>query len=240
MSNEKLLDRIQKLLNLSSSSNANEAAAAMAKAQELMREHALTDLDLKAHQIADVKIKSTQSVSKPKDWELSLVWVCAKAFGAVVLWQPGHSRGWDYKLNKPDYWGRFHLVGEKSKIPLAEYAVVVLLRQLVKERTAFAKKLADQGHARGAVMTAHLDGFCKGWIATVHKKVSTFANEPEIQQLIDARVKLEITRPDGGEPEMAKVDDRGASWAGVAAGRLAAKDVELNRPMGHTETLRIK
>lgn len=224
MSNDRLLERIQKLLNLSASSNANEAAAAMAKAQELMREHALTELDVKAHMIGEARIKSTQSVSKPKDWEWALVHVVSSAFGCSVLFEPGHSRN-------EDYWARWCLIGDKSKVALAEYAVTVLLRQLVRERAAFSKSIRGVGGRKWTTM--QLDGFAKGWVSTITAKVHEFANTPEIQQLIDARVQARAS----GKASLHK---RGNGALGNHHGAEAAKNVELNRPMNQEERLALK
>lgn len=227
MSDDKILSRIQKLLNLSTSANANEAAAAMAKAQVLMAEYAVTELDVRAADLREVEIKSTQSISRPKDWEVRLVTMITKAFGVAVMWQPGHSRN-------EDYWGRHILLGTKAQVPLAEYAVIVLLRQLVKERAAFSKVLTQQGYRRGKVMTAQLDGFCKGWLNTVKAKVHVFANTPEVQELIDAR----IDKICGGGTTETK--SRGNGAAGWYAGETAAKDVEINRPMEAEERLQLE
>ena len=46
MTNQKIKDKIQKLLNLSNSSNPNEAMSAMVKARELMAKYKLTEMDV--------------------------------------------------------------------------------------------------------------------------------------------------------------------------------------------------
>ena len=179
---EKLLDKVQKLLAMGKSENAHEAAAFLEKATALMEAHGLTHKDIGRAQIGTKQVKSTQSISKVKDWENSLVWMVAKAFGCTVMWQSGDSR-------YLDYWGRFLLIGPKDKVELAEYATVVLLRQLVTERAKFSRLLSERGYYRGKAMTAQLDGFCKGWIATVRAKVHVFSNAPELQATIDEYIK---------------------------------------------------
>lgn len=55
----KLLDKIQKLLALSTSPNPAEAASALAKVQQLMTEHNLAMGDVHANQVGSIKVKST-------------------------------------------------------------------------------------------------------------------------------------------------------------------------------------
>jgi len=224
--NSKLLDRIQKLLNLSTSSNANEAAAALAKASEIMAEHNLTQSSLLRHQIGEIKVKSTQSVSKVKDWENSLFHIVGKAFGCKVMFYPGRSKD-------IDYWGRFAFVGPKMNLPLAEYTVTFLLRQLVKERNAFSVQLSQAGFSRGKSMSAELDGFCKGWLRTIAPKVHAFALDIDLQKAIDDFVK-ETTKG-----RKAESHDRGHGRIGDFHGTVAAKNVDINRPMNAEETKRL-
>lgn len=216
-----LLDKIEKLMALSQSSNPHEAAAALSKAQALMAEHNLTETHLKQNQLGEAKIKSTQSVSKAKDWEAALMNMIAKSFGCRVIWAPGVS--W-----ADDYWGRYRFIGLKTQVTMAEYAGTVLLRQLVKERNAFSKKLTGQGFY-GKDKTAQLDGFCKGWIAAVNSKVVALANDQEVDDLINDKVE-EITKG-----RKAEAKNRGNGHLGNAAGFEAGKGIDLHRPMNAGE-----
>lgn len=225
--NSKLLDKIQKLLNLSTSSNANEAAAALAKASEIMAEHNLTQSSLLRHQIGQIDVKSSQSISKAKDWETMLFVTIGKAFGCKVMFTPGQS--W----NKKDYWARFNFVGPKMNLPLVEYTATFLQRQLVKERAAFSVTLSNHGYSRGREMSAELDGFCKGWLRTITPKVHAFALDIDLQKAIDDFVK------EATEGRKAKSHDRGHGTIGDFHGTVAAKNVDINRPMNATETRRL-
>jgi len=225
--NSKLLDKIQKLLNLSTSSNANEAAAALAKASEIMAEHNLTQSSLLRHQIGTIEIKSTQSISKAKDWEANLFAIIGNAFGCKTTFRHGNSK------NKKDYWARYNYIGPKMNLPLAEYTVTFLQRQLVKERAAFSLRLSHSGYSRGPEMSAELDGFCKGWLRTIAPKVQAFALDIDLQKAIDDFVK-ETTK--GTE---AKLQDRGHGIIGDFAGTTAAMNVDINRPMNAQETKRL-
>lgn len=226
MSTDKLLEKIQKLLAMSTSSNPHEAAIFLEKATALMEEHNLTDKDVKRAQLGFVLIKSTQSVSKVKDWESDLVRMVCAAFGCKHTWIAGDSK-------YVDYWGRFRVLGEKDKVLLAEYAIVFLLRQLVKERTEFSRKLSAQGYRRSPAMTRELDGFCKGWIKIVRAKVHAFANDAELQALIDDYL-LEFTNGN-----KVKRHSRGNGYWGNLHGQEAAANVHLHRPMNQEEVLKL-
>lgn len=228
MVDKKLLEKVQKLLNLSASSNEHEAALALSKAAELMAEYGITKTALDRTQITRDEVKSTQSVSKVKDWELMLMQLVAKSFGCKLLWKPGVS--W----MRPDYWGRHVFIGHKDQVQLAVYAATVLLRQLTKARLKFSQDLAYRGYTRSPAMTAQLDGFCKGWIATIRAKVHAFANSPELDKIIDEYI-LEISKG-----RMSKVDNRGHGALGHEVGASAALDVDLHRPMNHDKKRQLK
>ena len=228
MSNEKLLDRIQKLLALSTSSNAHEAALAMEKAMAMMAEHNLTNGDLLLSQVGEIFVRSTQSVSKCKDWETQLAHAVANGFGCKLYWQPGYSH------NKPDYWGRFYFVGPKVNLPLVEYTMTYLLRKLVASRSEFSVKLSARGYARGKAMTAQLDGYCKGWLHVVTPKIHALALNIDLQEAINKFFEERIT-----SDKYAETDDRGNGYLGSMQGVLDAKGVDINRPMTEQEVRRL-
>lgn len=220
----KLVERLEKLLNLGQSSNANEAAVALEKAARMMEEHELSQSEVHASKVGEVHVKSTQSVSKPKDWEASFVKVVASAFGCRVLWLRGDSR-------RLDYWGRFVLVGHTDRLALAEYTTTVLLRELVKARTKFSRQLSQRGFTRGPDMTAELDGFCKGWVTAARLKVQAFANSPELEAALNERMSLVKTARNS--------QDRGTGMFGVANGYDAGSDVTIHRPMSESRVARL-
>ena len=224
---EKLLDKIKKVLALSASSNPHEAAVALEKATAMMAEHNLTMKDIDRSQIGRAEIKSSQSVSKAKDWEVAFFQMVGQAFGCKVLFRAGRSKD-------PDYWARYIFIGEKVNVQLAEYTAIHLSRVLLKGRSDFYRKLSDHGWKRGNDLTAELDGFCKGWIQTVSSKVHAFANDTNLQVVIDDYIKeLTKSRP------TTQAHNRGTGAIGGLAGKEAAASVTLNRPMDRDEQKKI-
>jgi hypothetical protein len=224
---QKLVARVQKLLTLSGSTNSNEAASALAKANEIMQAEGISLVDMQRSQIGEAKVKSTQSVSKPKDWELALVAAVGRAFACHVLWQPGVSY-------RKDYWGRYIFVGHQEYVALAEFAAVSLIRQLVKAKVKRNKEINDEGGLPARTLTAELNGFCWGWVSVVSQKVEAFAKEtsPEFRKLVDDFCE-EQTK--GREAK-----NRKSSYDVDAylTGTEAASGVQIHRPMTQAEQQR--
>jgi hypothetical protein len=228
MSNEKILEKIQKLLNMSTSSNEHEAALALERVTELLEKYNLTMTEVKRAEVGEVFVRSMHSVSIPKDFEAWLADLIAKAFGMVVLWRPGNS-------NLKDYWGRYTFIGPKHQLPLVEYTFTVLQRQQTKQRQQFSVRLKEKCDSAGitlgsSLLTKELDGFAKGWVLALKPKVHAFVNDPEIQETIDEYVKATIN---GKEVEP---DNRGTGYFGFDAGTKAGASVDIHRPMNQGKT----
>lgn len=223
---EKLVARVQKLLNMSKSGNANEAASALAKANAIMQAEGISLLDVKRSQIGESKVKSTQSVSKPKDWELGLITAVGRAFACHVLWQPGASY-------KRDYWGRYIFVGHQDYVVLAEFAAVSMLRQLVKAKNKRNKELNDEGCPK-RMLSAALNGFCWGWVNEIGWKVEAFAKEtsPEFSKMVEEFCAEQT------EGRAAKTRRGGVDYDAMQDGAEAARSVEIHRPMTGSEPQR--
>lgn len=222
MADDKILERVKKLLALSSSSNEHEAGAALAKAQALMEEHNLTEGKLRLSEITHANVKSQASVSKMKQHELALMNLVARAFGCKVLWMKSHS-------NSFDNWARFTLAGPKSQIPIAEYTAQVLMRKLASARSEFVSSL-PYGLDR-VVKTKEADGFCLGWVAGVARTVHAFSGAAEYSEAIEEYLKTKIQVSD----KTAEAQDREIGAMGYYAGKSRGEQESLNRPMEEGE-----
>ena len=84
--NLKIVDKIQKLLALSESSNEHEAQASMLKAQELLAKHKLSIREVKEFKVYNSAIKekiSSVSFTKAK-WKANLAKVIGDNFGCYL------------------------------------------------------------------------------------------------------------------------------------------------------------
>jgi hypothetical protein len=77
---DKILDRVKKLLALSTSSNVNEAATAAAAAQKLMLEHRLTEADVSDTQDGQMFELSMGAAGFASRWKFVLVTAVARSF----------------------------------------------------------------------------------------------------------------------------------------------------------------
>ena len=133
------LDKIRKLLNLSTSPNEHEAAAALRHARALMGRFDISQQDLELADIAAQPMACKNRVRHDEmEWHvLSLV---ADVFHVRVLRWPG-SRA----LGRPAMWLLF---GRSSRIEVVEYFYGTLMRLLKRKRQAFLKTLANTHYSR--------------------------------------------------------------------------------------------
>lgn len=79
--NIKVVDKIQKLLALSESSNEHEAKASMLKAQELLARHKLSLKEVQEYKISDIKERRSKITFTRAKWKAQLAGLIADNFG---------------------------------------------------------------------------------------------------------------------------------------------------------------
>lgn len=80
----RIIERIQKLMELGNSPNQNEAEAAIAKAQSLLAQHNLTAGDLRDDELGEI-LEETFVDGKIRKWKRSLITGLAQAHGCIIL-----------------------------------------------------------------------------------------------------------------------------------------------------------
>jgi hypothetical protein len=129
---EKIKDKIKKLLALSKSPNANEAAAALQMAQELMEKYNIGAESVSQCDISKEELKGNSGERPPK-YELILVSCIAKAFGC-------RSAYGGVKIK--DRWCYGHtFIGVEHRAKIAAFMAEVLLRKLKSARTTYVQSL---------------------------------------------------------------------------------------------------
>lgn len=216
---DKILSKIKKCLALSESPEPAEAAAALRQAQKLMEIHGVSITDVAKFEIGEASVKSKVSVSKIKDWELSLISLVAKSFGCQLMWTKGNSRG-----SGSEVFGRFVLVGLKHQTELAGYTCEVLQRKLIKARAGFLNRPDIEWQSRN-VKTREADGFCHGWVRAIAKTVHEFSLTAQQKELIENHINGQAS---GGK---ANVQQRRAGSLGYHAGLQAAVGESLQTPV---------
>lgn len=205
---EKVIDRVQKMLALSTSSEPHEAAAALRQAQKLMEKY---NLDLGTVQMAVIEelvVKSRFSVSNVKPYEAKLMHTIADAFGCKLMWRSGSS-------HNQDPYGRFIFIGEKTQAKIATYTAEVMGRKLIVAKAKFTKELPS--YYSRELKTKNIDGFCVGWVYEVTKMIHAFAGAPEMLALTNKYYEKNYPNTSSKKTQERKLGQQGYD-AGIEAG----------------------
>ena len=96
MIQEKIIDKIKKLLALSKSSNEHEAANAAARAAELMAEHQIAEASIRVedetHVAEPIQVERIYEARKRIAWKGALAHALADSLGAKMFWSGGDIR----------------------------------------------------------------------------------------------------------------------------------------------------
>lgn len=129
---ERIIERIQKLLTLSRSSNVHEAQAAAMKAQELMQKYKIEQADIEVKTgVEDIEVESFDYSTYVSLWKRDLAFALARGFFCKAVHTPhGDETG-----------GRswIHLLGKPVDTEVVRTMFVYLCREL--------KRLAQEGFA---------------------------------------------------------------------------------------------
>ncbi|MDR3173011.1 MAG: DUF2786 domain-containing protein [Treponema sp.] len=211
---EKLKGKIKKLLALSNSPNANEAAAALQLARELMEKYDIGMESINRLDISKEKLKGNSGEHPPK-YEMILTTHIAKAFGCrpayggVIInarWCYGHT-----------------FIGVEHRVKIAAFMTEVLLRRLKSARKKYVQSLNRVRNRSNKIRRA--DEFCTGWVMTVIDKLKEFTNSPEEETAIEKAVQ------DAGWHGAVKSLDRKPlkryGWEDYINGKRAGAGIEL-------------
>ena len=215
MTRAQQIARIRKCLSLAKSANEHEAAAALAKARELMDAIGMTEAEAAVLDVEEA-IAAGGRAQRPPMWEVLLAMTVSRAIGATSLTDAGigYRRRW---------------VGIEPTAEIASYAFTVLYRHLKADRAAYIRRQlrrCSPGRKR-----ARADAYCEGWAASVFHKITTLMparpEEPRVRQFLTTRY-----------PGLAKLDVRKSTAKGAAADRDwergvdRGEQVDLNMGVG--------
>lgn len=229
MNKEKYLAKIKKLLNLAKhSTNPNEAANAMSQAQNLMREHGLTSIDIDLMEINEAGSKGAPSHAQavPKYMGLLADIIC-RAFGVKC-----------YMTFKRNYYTTAQrqviFYGPNERPQIAAYAFDVLSRQMMKARREYTASMRKS--IKASTKIARGDTFCEGWVMGAYQVIKDFTVTDTEATLITAyhrKLQKDIGLQSGDMREAKKC--RGADDAAVT-GYRAGKDASLLHAVNGTDS----
>lgn len=227
----KILSKIKKCLALAGSCNPNEAATAMRQARALMDKHGISEREITLSDIGESNTPSkTMARDKPAAWEMRLAGMIGKAFGCKLMVKRT-SQEYGY-ANKAEY----IFVGLHTQTEIAAYTASVLIRKCKAARQKWiAEKISSAAKRKvGKAEVTHLgDVFASGWVESIARLVSDFANPPEVDAVIKQHVE-QVTQNRVAASRGEKLGDKELSQAEIVAasmGMQAAKDERLFRPM---------
>lgn len=222
----KALEKIKKCLELTNSTNPNEAANAIKLAAGLMRKYGLVDSDLK-HMDMDNSTSRSIVPKKQPEYLSDLVHAINSNYSTIAVF-------------KARYNNRTHniewnvcFMGEKNSSMLAAYTFDVLYRKLKKARLEYVKKLHHR--LKRINKTIRADSYCQGWVNQVINALPVQFCSEEFKLLLESyRDSLfpklsdlkELVRKPGRDLDY---------WQG----RRDASHVELHDPLNGQESLKL-
>ena len=161
---ERVIRKIKRCMALSKSSNENEAATAMRQAQALMREHRLTELDVRLSDVSEAQSDKSRANRRPS-WDRHLSSIVAQVFSVSPLsyqhWCKSSGRRVERAL----------FVGVTPAPQIAIYAYEALLAKLTLARREYVA-LVRSGKCRSAYSPETAgDHFALAWVSAVHGKI---------------------------------------------------------------------
>lgn len=209
MIDRKIIDKIRKLLALGKGSSEHEAAAALAKARELMDEHGITDAQLAMAEIEEATARGSRAGRPPK-WETLLAKSVERALDVCSF---------------IDGTGTRTFIGRGPSAEIASYAFAVLFRTLKAQRQAYIS--GPLKRVKLARKRLRADVFCEGWAFAVRRKIEALVPERPADPLRDQYLAEHYPERGPLIPRAAKLSAikvAGDYWAGHVAGR----DVNLH------------
>lgn len=222
MNNEKFIQKIKKLLNLAKkSTNPNEAASAMSKAQALMQKHGVTESDSRLSGICESSTKGAPSDAlQPPKYVALLGEVIAIAFG--VKWYATYR----YTTQRGVPKRVLVFYGPDERPEIAAYAFDVLSLQLKKGRNDYLSTLRK--NIKTTTKTARADTWCESWVQGAYQTIQEFAISESEETLMASY--LQRMKEKGGIKSGSTREAKSCRGKDEAAirGYIAGKQASLN------------
>lgn len=178
MLNSEVIEKVQKLLALTQSSNANEAAVAAAAADRLIAKYRLSQVDLELtgslSESIEEDVDYIYETGRTTPWKVSLLGILVAHYGLAHFNDNYFPQG--RKVS------RFRLIGRKSDMAYAKY----MFAWLVSECQRFADTEA-KGKGYGRV---YVESFCQGFVNGIAKQLQANKQVAEQDSSSAALVKL--------------------------------------------------
>ncbi len=177
MTNEKIIDKVKKLLALSESPNEHEAKLALQRAQELLQKHNLTTKDIHKEKV----IQRTFSLKRqnPVPFQNDLIVGTMRGFNCEVL----YSREVNLKY-KNLIKNTFTFIGAPTDLEIGEYVLdylLITLKRLTKEysKTLNKEDAASYGMSEWSYIDTARISYRTGLVESFLEKIQEFNRKQE-------------------------------------------------------------
>ena len=225
MDRQTAIRKVLRCLRLSTSSEPNEAAAALRQARALMTEHGLTEADAYASEIHDAEAPTRCRGAQLTRSLSFLANTVAEGFRCEVVVH--QTLGYQAKTS-------VHFYGAGSDAEIAAYAFTVLRRKMESDRTRHTARIRKRANkeARG-------EQFAIGWVQAVRRKFAPAELPDGRADAVEAAIAAKapgITRSDARE-----IGKHGkATWADAAHGYLKGSEARVNAGLGENKQGRLE
>jgi hypothetical protein len=208
---ESRMKKIKKGLALAASSEPHEAARAMGQAQAMMAELGVTEADVEGIDIGEAEVKTREGYGACRymSWLADTI---EKTFGVKAIYSrnPGSAN----RLN-------VRYFGPKGRVELAEYTHRVVQRNLEASWAAHLERFPWKKSQGGVRQAFYID-----WLQAVRVQMQALAPTEKEQGLIERYIDKNVGSLVKLESKKQELD-----YAALEAGRKAAADFALHRPM---------
>ncbi len=160
MSRSQVLKKIRKCLALAASANEHEAAAALAKARELMEAHNVSESDVALADVCEERVRRATSAARPPVWEANLIHVVADTFGVAPL------------LGCAEV----IFAGTGAAPTVATYAFAMVRRILAAKRKAYIAR--ELRRCKLATKRVRADHYCRGFVRGIETQMACLMSGP--------------------------------------------------------------
>jgi hypothetical protein len=226
-----VISKVQKLLALSNSSNANEAANATAAANKLIDEYRLSAVDISTESSEpDPLIEDDSPIyetGRVTPWKNILIHVLTTHYGVANYNDAYYPEGRQVS--------RFKLVGRSSDIQIVRYMFAWLITECQRLANSQVK-----GHGRVAVAS-----YCEGFVSGISTQLRASRQEVQKVATSEAIIKLDARLQESKGfmynkyPDMKRIKQRSHSQIDLgsfSAGHQQGQSIHLGAAIGGSKT----
>lgn len=157
MSNEKIIERVKKLLALAQSNNANESESAMLKAQEILAKHKLEmkDIEIKDNNNEVIEEQSDFEYTIRSQWKGNLAVVISENFGCDAFVSIKKKNGRKNKM-------QLCFIGEQENIEMVKVVYEYALKVCDERIKELQKENKRNGLSTSGIQQSYGMGFTRG------------------------------------------------------------------------------